>query len=108
MAPSKKPSKILETARHRLAGLKSIQPEPRFNPTVTVADYELKVNSVAAQIDSYHQLLAELDLRISNIKSEEAELNDLSRRWLSAIQAIYGPDSSEYEMVGGTRKRRRY
>ena len=39
--------------------------------------------------------------------AEESELNDWTRRVLSAVVAQYGPDSSEYEMVGGTRKSER-
>ena len=39
--------------------------------------------------------------------AEESELNDWNRRVLSAVEAQYGPDSSEYEMVGGTRKSER-
>ena len=39
--------------------------------------------------------------------AEESELNDWNRRVLSAVEAQFGPDSSEYEMVGGTRKSER-
>ncbi len=52
-------------------------------------------------------MIAELDRLQNELQQEEAELNDLNRRILSAGEAIYGPDSSEYEMLGGTRKSER-
>jgi hypothetical protein len=52
-------------------------------------------------------LVAELDQDQNDLQAEEAELNDLNRRFLSAGEAAYGPDSSEYEMLGGTRKSER-
>jgi len=36
-----------------------------------------------------------------------SRLRDLNRRILSAVEAQYGPDSSEYEQVGGTRQSER-
>jgi len=111
MARIKKQSKILELAQQRLAALKTFQYKPTFGPMLTEAIYEKKINSMAAQIDDYNQLLAELDQKLNDIKREEAELKELNQRFLSASAAQYGPDSSEYEMLGGTRtserKRRR-
>ena len=43
----------------------------------------------------------------NEFQAEEAELNEMNRRFLSAGEAHYGPDSSEYEMLGGTRKSER-
>ena len=39
--------------------------------------------------------------------AEESELSDWNRRVLSAVEAQFCADSSEYEMVGGTRKSER-
>jgi hypothetical protein len=39
--------------------------------------------------------------------AQENLMADWNRRVLSAVEAQFGPDSSEYEMVGGTRKSER-
>jgi hypothetical protein len=107
MARLKKSSAVLETARRRLAGLKSFKTPPDFGPNLTVPGYEAKANSVAAKLEAYNQALAMSDQLQNEFKAEEAELNDLNRRYLSAGEAHFGPDSSEYEMLGGTRKSER-
>jgi hypothetical protein len=43
----------------------------------------------------------------NEFQAEESELNEMNRRYLAAGEAHYGPDSSEYEMLGGTRKSER-
>jgi len=96
-----------ETARKRLAGLKSVKTPPDFGPNLTVPGYEAKEKSVSAKLDAYNQSLAASDQLQNELQAEEAELNDLNRRFLSAGEAHCGPDSSEYEMLGGTRKSER-
>lgn len=104
MARRRRTSTVLETARQRLAGLKKIDPAPDLGPKISLPIFEGKVTSFAGRLDSHNQLLAQTDDSTNLTDSEEAELNDWSRRMLSAVEAQYGPDSSEYEMVGGTRK----
>lgn len=104
MARLKRTSAALETARERLGGLKSIKPDADLGPQLTVPSYEGKINAFAGKLDAYNQALAALDDMLNDLESAEAELNDWNRRYLSATEAHYGPDSSEYEMVGGTRK----
>lgn len=103
MSRLRKSSNVLEAARQRLAGLKSFTPAPNFGPSLTVPGYEAKITSVGAKLDGYNQTLSQLDQLLNEFQAEEAELNDMNRRFLSATEATYGPDSSEYEMVGGTR-----
>ena len=107
MARLKKRSAVLETARQRLASLKSFKTPPDFGPNLTVPGYEAKEKSVSAKLDAYNQSLATSDQLQNEFQAEEAELNELNRRFLSAGEAHYGPDSSEYEMLGGTRKSER-
>ena len=98
---------MLEITRQRLAGLKSFKTPPDFGPNLTVAGYEAKSKSVSDKLDAYNQSLATSDQLQNEFQAEEAELNELNRRFLSAGEAHYGPDSSEYEMLGGTRKSER-
>ena len=46
MARTKRTSSILETARQRLAGLKSITPLPDFGTTLKLTDYEAEINAL--------------------------------------------------------------
>jgi hypothetical protein len=107
MARLKKTSPVLETASQRLAGLKSFREPPNFGPNLTIEGYETKQNAVRAKLEAYNQSLAMSDQLLNEFQTEEAELNELNRRILSAGEAHYGPDSSEYEMLGGTRKSER-
>ncbi len=107
MARLKRTSAVLEAARKRLSGLKSITPKADLGANLTEAIYTAKIDSLSAQLDAYNQKLAELDQLQNELQQAEAELNDLNRRFLSAGEATYGPDSSEYEMLGGTRKSER-
>jgi hypothetical protein len=45
MARPKRNSAILETARQRLAGLKSITPTPDFGSTLSLGGYEQEINA---------------------------------------------------------------
>ena len=107
MARLKRTSAVLEAARKRLSGLKGISPPANLGANLTDTIYTAKIDSVAARLDAYNQKLAELDQDQNDLQAEEAELNDLNRRFLAAGEAAYGPDSNEYEMLGGTRKSER-
>jgi hypothetical protein len=107
MARLRRTSTVLDTARKRLAGLKAISPTPNLGPNLTDVIYEVKINSVSTRLDGYNQKLAEVDQILNEFQADESELNDLNRRILSAGEAHFGPDSSEYEMLGGTRKSER-
>ncbi len=107
MARLRRSSSVLETARQRLAGLKSIQPAPNFGPNLSLADYEQKIKDLGDELDGYNAQLAALDERQNTIDTKEGTLNDWNKRMLSATGAQYGSDSSEYEMAGGTRSSER-
>ena len=60
-----------------------------------------------ARLDIYNQNVAALnDLQIG-LETDEGTLREMNRRMLSAVEAAYGPDSSEYEQAGGTRQSER-
>ena len=103
MARTKRTSRVLETARQRLAGLRSITPVPVFGPGITLASYEADVNAFDTRLETYHERLSSLDELQNELDDSENDLREKNRRILSAIEANYGPDSSEYEQVGGTR-----
>ena len=103
MARKKRTSRVLEIARQRLAGLKKITPKPELG-NITVESYEAEVNGFTAEQDSYNGELAQLDERTNRLDARESQLADLNQRVLAAVKGQYGPDSSEFEQVGGTRR----
>jgi hypothetical protein len=104
MARAKRSSSVLENARQRLAGLKSITPAPNFGPSLQITDYEQEINDFSAKVDRYNGMLSTLDDLQNEIEADEGNLRSKSTRMLSAVEAQYGPDSSEYEQAGGTRR----
>ena len=103
----KRNSPVLQTARERLAGLKKFRTEPDFGATLTVAAYETEINGYAADESSYNQDLAALDDKQNRLNTRESALKDLNQRILAAVKAQFGPDSSEFELAGGTRRSER-
>jgi hypothetical protein len=107
MARTKRTSSILETARQRLAGLKSITPAPDFGAALTLVGYEADITSFSDKLDSYNEKLSALDSLQNEIDTSEMALREKNTRLLSAAEAHYGPDSNEYEQAGGTRRSER-
>ena len=103
MARKRRTSAVLETARQRLAGLKQINPIPDFGGNLSAAGGDAIVGDISGELDSYNQNYAALDDQQNRLEAKEASGNDWSKRILAAVAAKYGTDSSEYEMVGGTR-----
>ena len=103
MSRKRRTSSVAETSRQRLAGLKSIDPEPDFGGDLTVAAFTAKINGFTTRLGTYNEHVAALDDEQNAVDAEEEELRDWNSRWLSAIEAKHGRDSSEYELVGGTR-----
>ena len=80
----------------------------QINATLTFGSLDLQ--SLAADIENTTILLSEIDkletqlLNKANRRNElYATLWDTVKRVRAGVKAAYGDDSSEYEMVGGTR-----
>lgn len=103
MARQKRNSTIIEAARRRLEGFKSIDPKPNYGAGLTEAAFEEAIVAAETLLSRYNQMLSQLDELQNELVAAEKVANDKSKRVLSATEATYGPDSNEYEMVGGTR-----
>jgi hypothetical protein len=103
MARLKRSSTVLEVARQRLSGLKSITPKPDFGPALSIEQYEQETEEFNTNLDKYNDLLSLVDRLSNELDAAEVQLRDKNRRMLAAVEAHYGPDSSEYESAGGTR-----
>jgi hypothetical protein len=99
----KRNSSVLETARQRLAGLKSITPRPNFGSALDLDQYEQEITSYGTKLDQYNETLSLLDRLQNDLVAGETQLREKNRRMLSATEAHYGPNSNEYEAAGGTR-----
>ena len=104
MARARRGSSVLDVARQRLAGLKAITPAPDLGPALTLAGYEQELTAFSTSLDGYNEKLAALDELQNSLEAAEASLRDKNKRILSAVEAQFGPDSSEYEQAGGTRQ----
>ena len=80
-------------------GLKSLFPMK----DLSVMGLEARSESLHAKLERYNGLLAQADALLNELKADEKETRTYSGRVLAAIGALYGKDSSEYEMAGGTR-----
>ena len=104
MARQKRNSTILETARHKLAGLKQISPAPTLAHDLTAEAYEAEINGYSDDQDQYNGALAAMDEQTNELDKREQRLADFSQRITYAVRGLYGPDSNEYELVGGVRR----
>ncbi len=92
MARLKRSSTTLETARQRLAGLKSITPKPDFGPALDIDQYEQDINKLGTSLDKYNEMVALLDQTQNALEAEESQVSDKSKRMLAATGAQYGSD----------------
>jgi hypothetical protein len=107
MTRTKRTSPILEAAQERLAGLKSIGTVPDLGPDLTVAGYEADIKTVSDQLAAYNQLLAIVGQKLNEIRDLEKPLAEKNARFLAAAKGRFGPNSNEYQLLGGTRAKDR-
>lgn len=78
-------------------------PPPDFGPSLKLADYEQEINELSNALDDYNAKLSSLDELLNALEALEKKLNDKNKRMMAATGAQFGPDSTQYEQVGGTR-----
>src|SRR5712692_7120572 len=84
MARKRRTSAVLEIARQRLAGLKTIKPAPDFGGDLSVAGGQAVITDCAGELDSYNQNTAALDEQQILVDTKEEATADWSKRLLSA------------------------
>jgi hypothetical protein len=102
MAYQKRQSTVLEKAQTRLRGLQSLDPAMDLGNGLTLQDYATLIASSGNHLQTYNVALAEADRTRIELDAVEADLSLMSSRVLSAVAAMYGKASQEYEMAGGT------
>lgn len=74
---------------------------------ISAAEMEAKIAELETAVNELDALNAERT-RLVNVKGEKADnVSDYVVRVRAAVKGIFGADSSEYDMVGGTRSSER-
>jgi hypothetical protein len=100
--PKTFPADTLDQAAIVLAACKQIDPALKVGALTqeTFADKITQAQAMQAQING-------LELQLTNLRNQRdtqsADIWEMIKRVRSTIKGMYGDDSSEYEMVGGTR-----
>lgn len=93
--------KLLQEAKEVKEALEKIGDD--LPDAISVAALEARITALEAKVSELDGLNADRT-RVVNEKGDMAEdLSDQLVRTRSGIKGLYGNDSSEYEMVGGTR-----
>lgn len=100
-------NKDIQTAQQRLDGMKSISPTLDLGEGVSVATFETAINLPVGLIAQYNSILSQADDLLNQINDATTAMNDMSSRVLNGGKFKFGANSSEYEMLGGTRKSER-
>jgi hypothetical protein len=101
-------SKGLEKAQRRLKGIKYLSPQLDLGNGVSTQDFALKTETMQSKLEAHNALVTEFIAKVTASRDEVKELDqalaETAERMLNTIAAIYGKDSDEYEMVGGTKR----
>ena len=103
MARAKRTSPALEAAKVRANSLATVDQAMDFGNGASLAALNAANEALKTQLDSYNQRLSDLDDALNKLEKAESAVADLGTRLLAGVKVKYGPDSSEYEMAGGTR-----
>ncbi len=106
MASQGYPADILTQAAEILAACKQIDPEMKTG-TLTQAAFADEL----AQTQAIQSQLHALELQMTEIRNKRderlAQMWDTVKRVRASVKGAYGDDSTEYELVGGTRRSER-
>lgn len=107
MPRRKKKSAILAKAENRLEGLRTVDSKADLGNGVTLVTFNKEVNNLRQQLADYNTLLRKADDAANAIEATEKKLSVSAENVLLGVKMKYGKDSSQYEMVGGTRQSER-
>lgn len=91
-------------ANHRLAGLKSIEPDLDLGNGLTNQIYQTAISETEAMVENYNSHKASLGELRNQLAEKQKALNDLSERMLIGVGAKFGKNSNQYQKAGGTKK----
>ena len=96
------PTDILEKLQAAIAAWKSIDPNLKVG-SLSLDDMQ----AILEQGKALRNQINSLEIQLTNLRNQRDEVYGTGwkqiTRMRSGVKAIYGDDSSEYEMAGGTR-----
>jgi hypothetical protein len=96
------PFDILEQAKVLAEALKSIDPSLKVGD-LTIAEFQAELERALAAKNNLNQLEIQMTDQRNRRDATYGELWQKVKRMRAGVKAIYGDDSSQYEMAGGTR-----
>ena len=104
MARQKRTSTVLAKAERRAAGISSINTNLDLGNGMTLRAFWTEIDQLRDKQTLYNKLLSNVDQIYNELLAEERQLAKTSEKMLKSIAVVYGQESSEYEMAGGTRR----
>lgn len=103
MSRRKRSSRILEKAEFRVAGLKAIDPNIKFDDTCNLQNLTQLIEQFHNMLDDYNAAIAMIDSSKKKLDEMEKTLSQVSDKMLMGVGFKYGKNSNEYELAGGVR-----
>lgn len=104
MARRKRTSNILQKAERRASGMGSIDTQLDLGNGMTLQSFWDDIDDLRDKQKQYNMMLSNIDRLYNDLLEAEKTLAEKSERMLNAVAVVYGRNSSEYEMAGGTRR----
>ena len=111
---NRKPGVVVDNAKVRLDGMIQIDKDLGItvnygsvaNP-LTQSEMNSVISEIEKQISEYNQLMEKGTAILNKITANEDKLDEMFTRVLKGAVAQFGTDSSEVEVLGGTRRSER-
>ncbi|TFI55533.1 hypothetical protein BLD44_003060 [Mastigocladus laminosus UU774] len=107
MPRKKRSSRILKKAQFRVAGLKAIDPNLKFDETCNLQNLTQLIEQFHNMLNDYNAAVAIVDSSKKKLDEMEKILSQVSDKMLMGVGFKYGKNSDEYELAGGVRESER-
>ena len=101
MTRLKRSSIALNKATLRISGMRSISETLKFSDSLSLAEYERRIQTLQTKLSSYNTMLSTLDEAVGQIELLEQELRSYSEKMLMSVATRYGKNSLQYMQAGG-------
>jgi hypothetical protein len=101
MARLKRSSVVLDKATLRISGMRSISETLEFSDSLSLAEYERRIQTLQTKLSSYNTMLSTVDEAAGQIKLLEQDLTSYSEKMLMSVATRYGKNSLQYIQAGG-------
>ncbi len=101
MARLKRSSIVLDKATLRISGMRSISETLEFSDSLSLAEYERRIQTLQTKLSSYNTMLSTVDEAVGQIKLLEQDLTSYSEKMLMSVATRYGKNSLQYIQAGG-------